>query len=631
MAQSAPKLNELLLDKNNQDRIEKKIVQRLLPSFFDHVDNDDDWQEILNQSFYQFLVECEQIRGCNLKPEEEQVPQGNSMNELNAIQQHQLANHFVKNIGFNIILNLYSPNREIQATSLQMIKELNIMSKEEYQKYAILFEFINQIFYHSRHLLAVTLAPQIIDQYVSKYIGSTNRPVIESYESKGIKRNKKEICKFRIDGEPYICEFSKKLEGKFFGSVVQIRSIDGSKSKKYYLKAHQGYPATNEKDSYDAFKDTINRIVSIEEIRNSSSFTKLHSLDLREPFMYKLLDELGFGPKTYIMINPYVIFGLFIVTEDLTLGNNLFYNVDEFNSKIKIDQILNYDSPAQQFLTKSVTELSMLSCIFSLLDLHSQNWGFVAREEAIQDLLELKNPSTSPQIRIIDFQQFTDFNTSSKDHFLQGKILGLTSDSFSTVLEAFDKLDNTSKTQCIDVDTYVKSYITKIKQGKAAYNQLLERLHGQKIDKFMRKIETDLIKQIKQYPLIQDHLTRKPTTRKPTTLKPTTLKPTKITTLKQKETNVNKREIRSKVKNKMDVLESDDELNDESNDESNQVSEEESDEDFLESLNDPLDNLTNYCISINNNYRALKIFLREGYKKYLKDRLTTIYEEIQDK
>ena len=122
--------------------------------------------------------------------------------------------------------------------------------EEEFQKYSKLFDRANSNFYQSRRLLAVSIAPQITTQYALS-IGSSNPITILSYQSFGEKQQKKELCKFLLDSKVYICEFSKKkkkLQGKFFGAVIQIRAIDGTKSRIYYLKAHRGYPITNNKD-----------------------------------------------------------------------------------------------------------------------------------------------------------------------------------------------------------------------------------------------------------------------------------------------------------------------------------------------------------------------------------------------
>ena len=169
---------------------------------------------------------------------------------------------------------------------------MNTMSLEkEFQKYGTIFELINQNFFHSRSLLAVSMAPQIIEKYVFP-LKRRSSPEIISFQSIGEKKKKKEICTFILDGNQYICEFSKKPQGKFFGSIVQIRASDGRNSRTYYLKAHQYYPALNSKDSKDTYEDTFKYSSTV---RNSYEMDlKLLKIDLREPFMYKVIKSKVF-------------------------------------------------------------------------------------------------------------------------------------------------------------------------------------------------------------------------------------------------------------------------------------------------------------------------------------------------
>ena len=63
----------------------------------------------------------------------------------------------------------------------------------------------------------------------------------------------------------------------------------------------------------------------INSIEGKDSIEKtLSGIDLREIFVYKVLEKIGYGPKSHIIVNPYINFGLYIMTEDLNSNDNIF-------------------------------------------------------------------------------------------------------------------------------------------------------------------------------------------------------------------------------------------------------------------------------------------------------------------
>ena len=101
-----------------------------------------------------------------------------------------------------------------------------MQTEEEFGSYNILFKRINQIFFHSRRLLTVTIAPEIIKQYVLDSIGPTKHPTNFSFKTDEEEGTQKQQCKFTVDEDEYICEFLRKPVGVFFGSIVEIRTSD---------------------------------------------------------------------------------------------------------------------------------------------------------------------------------------------------------------------------------------------------------------------------------------------------------------------------------------------------------------------------------------------------------------------
>ncbi len=503
-------LTAMLSDPNKQDRIEIKIIQRLCAL---------DKAGVFSNVFNRILLRCEGIRiphedigsslvhsinvhGMKVK----KISVANFKDSRSDVQ--SALGREIGAVAWELLDNLYNP--ENRTIALNIIRELNAMqTAKEFSSYNILFERINQVFYHSRRLLTVTIAPQIIEKYVFDTVKPSAQIEYQSFETVGEGSNQKQQCTFAVNGHKYICEFSKKTEGKFFGSVVEVRAIDGSKTRKYYLKAHQGYPAVNKKDSNTSYFDTTTYSTTLQTISaDEKPIVKLNYIDLRETFMYKMLEQLGYGPKTYIMINPYINYGLYIVTEDLNSGPNIFFNIEGLKSRIDLYRILNplikSTTPARNTIVTNLTEVSILSYIFNLCDLHSQNWGYIATEETYNELKAGRAPSSRAQICIIDFLLSKDAPTDQlEEKFLRGQIPGVNgafSQALGTLTAYLDALPDIEKQE---QEVFKKLFETKIQQGQTATHQLNE--HSQQGGEFHSVIENtkaELLKQLKKYPLI---------------------------------------------------------------------------------------------------------------------------------
>ena len=507
MEQIDQELQQLLSDKDKQGHVEIKIIKRLHKL---------DTNKAFYYDFHSVLESCKITRTPN--KEEGQIYQYTTLHhnyqitkekfsDTKSIVQYALARDFVQLVTA-LIENLYNLSNQTEA--LMMIQELNKMSLEQdfYENYPILFEHINQTFYQSKRLLAVTLAPQIIDQYVLT-LGSPSHPTILSFQSIGEKEDKKEQCKFSVDEQEFICEFSNKAEGKFFGSIVQIKAKDGSKARTYYLKANKGYPATNKKGNKDSIEDTISFSSTFESIPDKEKpVEKYHYIDLREPFMYKVLEHLGYGAKTYIMMNPYILYGLFIITEDLNSGPNEFCTIDTLSSKIDLGTILHLDiedlAPAKNLISNQFTEVSILSSIFNLCDLHVHNWGYLATNETYNQLREGKESSLRPQIRIIDFllPNGTRTKIPLEEQFLSGKIPGMDLDLFNIHDDFLINLFALPKLIKKRQEEIKNTFDSRINQGKAANQQFHVNLRGRLFLDILERTKAKLLKEITQYPLL---------------------------------------------------------------------------------------------------------------------------------
>ena len=176
MEQIDQELQQLLSDEDKQGHVEIKIIKRLHKL---------DTNKTFYSDFHSVLESCKITRTPN--KEEGQIYQYTTSHhnykitkekfrDTQSIVQYALARDFIQLVT-TLIDNLYNLSNQTEA--LMMIQELNKMSLEQdfYMNYPILFKHINQTFYQSKRLLVVTLAPQIIDQYVLT-LGSPSHPTI---------------------------------------------------------------------------------------------------------------------------------------------------------------------------------------------------------------------------------------------------------------------------------------------------------------------------------------------------------------------------------------------------------------------------------------------------------------------
>ncbi len=108
---------------------------------------------------------------------------------------------------------------------------------------------------------------------------------------------------------------SNKKTGINYGVILKIDKI------KYYIKTFHNY-----------YKKTTSFESLHLQYRYSSnpSFTSRKELNkliinIFEPLEYFILEQLDYGPKVEIIINPYVNEGLYIISKDIEENGNKFY------------------------------------------------------------------------------------------------------------------------------------------------------------------------------------------------------------------------------------------------------------------------------------------------------------------
>ena len=137
------------------------------------------------------------------------------------------------------------------------------------------------------------------------------------------------------------------------------------------------------------------------KISSNISFTSRKELNklivnIFEPLAYFILEELDYGPKVEIIINPYVNEGLYIISKDIEENDNKFYLFKDINEKIKNNAINEKDLMNNKNLVISLNELDIISKILDIKDLNFENFGFLEDKKIIGD--EKYN-----NIKIIDF------------------------------------------------------------------------------------------------------------------------------------------------------------------------------------------------------------------------------------
>ena len=119
-------------------------------------------------------------------------------------------------------------------------------------------------------------------------------------------------------------------------------------------------------------------------------------INIFEPLEYFILEQLDYGPKVEIIINPYINEGLYIISKDIEENGNKFYLFKDINDKIKNNVINEKDLMNNKNLVISLNELDIISKILDIKDLNFGNFGFLEDKENIGD--EKYN-----NIKIIDF------------------------------------------------------------------------------------------------------------------------------------------------------------------------------------------------------------------------------------
>ena len=189
-----------------------------------------------------------------------------------------------------------------------------------------------------------------------------------------------------------------KKKGINSGVIVQIDN------NKYYIKTF--HEKNKKKNSYGY--ESLNLLLKFKgrSLVSEEEMVKLR-INLIEPLLYFIFEELKYGPKVEIIINPYVSEGLYIISKDIEENGKKFYLFKDINDKIENNILSEKDLINNQDLVISLNEIDIISKIFNITDLNYGNFVFLEEE---------KNENNYKDIKIIDFVALkNNFHVSYND------------------------------------------------------------------------------------------------------------------------------------------------------------------------------------------------------------------------
>ena len=209
-------------------------------------------------------------------------------------------------------------------------------------------------------------------------------------------QGEKDIFEFKYN-DKIIIRFEPKKIGINSGFILNILKKEKSNEPEkiinsFYVKKYHG--STKESSKNLEKNDSITFSISADikfsaSLRSSEtkSIMKKRNFDLKEPFLYILLNSLNFVPEVKFFINPYVLDGFYIATKNISDEENIFLPL----SKLSNDNIKDNFN----LINESLNLTDFISRIIRLKDLHNENFGFIIDRD--------KNIFKS--LTIIDFAQ----------------------------------------------------------------------------------------------------------------------------------------------------------------------------------------------------------------------------------
>ena len=277
--------------------------------------------------------------------------------------------------------------------------------------------------------------------------------------------------------------FKKKGDGAQAGGILEYTKQNGENNRIFFVKTHQEGSVISRTSDF---------------FRSPQSSRGSGPVNLKEMFVYKLLENLEVGPETFFFINPISNNGLLIATKDVVESKN-DHNikfVTAFSAlgrrigspKIIKEDLSNLEKETIEKLKLEFLKMDLLARVLNINDLNEGNYGIIVNNDDSIDVNKLS-------IKIVDFRapniQLAGYDIS-KDIFIR---------NFSTanggIYDVRSKKVPFAKTVLgvykSDAEDTLEQLKLKFHRAKFVYDNLLRRIkQNEMVDKSVDSVNNFL-------------------------------------------------------------------------------------------------------------------------------------------
>ena len=408
------------------------------------------------------------------------------------------------------------------------------------------------------------------------------------------------IIKYNYDDIDIIIRFKPKEKGINSGFILNIIKIEQSNKSEivlnsFYVKKYYG---SSKSGSKNFEKEDSGSFFTLSPLTFKTSFSsyektnkpKKRKFDLKEPFLYTLLNLLNYVPEVKFFINPYTLDGFYIITKNISDQKNSFLSLSAISMKNVKDN--------HNFMNESINQADFISRIFRLRDLHNENFGFIV--ENSQQIFK--------SLAIIDFIQpiFMETYQISNEKLIKDFL----NCSYSEQRNEGIRILTLDNCDLDEKEIYIKTVFLKVEEKTRIVNGF------NSLQQFNKRIESAKIKQI-NFSEIKEKIFKEEEPDddlddKFRNILNVSLENIKNLMLKKRGIENNSEEIMLRDP-KLNQPRTNAELI------GFNLGKKKGDFDLLEGrldyLDDAFEDLDNYCQSIMHNYKILKKFINDSYNK----------------
>ena len=408
------------------------------------------------------------------------------------------------------------------------------------------------------------------------------------------------IIEYNYDDIDIIIRFKPKEKGINSGFILNIIKIEQSNKSEivlnsFYVKKYYG---SSKSGSKNFEKEDSGSFFTLSPLTFKTSFSsyektnkpKKRKFDLKEPFLYTLLNLLNYVPEVKFFINPYTLDGFYIITKNISDQKNSFLSLSAISMKNVKDN--------HNFMNESINQADFISRIFRLRDLHNENFGFIV--ENSQQIFK--------SLAIIDFIQpiFMETYQISNEKLIKDFL----NCSYSEQRNEGIRILTLDNCDLDEKEIYIKTVFLKVEEKTRIVNGF------NSLQQFNKRIESAKIKQI-NFSEIKEKIFKEEEPDddlddKFRNILNVSLENIKNLMLKKRGIENNSEEIMLRDP-KLNQPRTNAELI------GFNLGKKKGDFDLLEGrldyLDDAFEDLDNYCQSIMHNYKILKKFINDSYNK----------------